>query len=260
MPARTEEVPCWCTQQKWGHECHAGGQFNLVWCGKEDCKNDAARRRGHWVTGNTGGISCLECSRPYQRDGQLNKALARTLNKGICADCKDAGVPEEAPEWYTAPEKPERKQANTTAETAWNADEWLERKQAKTTAETAWNADEWGARGDEGKAESAKWKRESWGSKEPWGSKKDPWSKPSNPGQPPGLGQAQRALDERVQALDVKTRRQEESLEELAERMQVLEEKVAEQVERVQVLEHQAKEKKAPEGGAGSGGSGAPYQ
>ncbi len=49
--------------------------------------------------------------------------------------------------------------------------------------------------------------------------------------QPPGLGQAQRALDERVEALDVKTRRQEESLEELAERLQVLEEKVAERVE-----------------------------
>ena len=81
----------------------------MAWCGKEDCKNDAARRRGHWVTGNTGGISCLECSRPYQRDGQLNKALARTLNKGICADCKDAGVPEEAPEWFTVPEKPEQK-------------------------------------------------------------------------------------------------------------------------------------------------------
>ena len=248
------DVPCFCAEQ-WSQECASGGMFHLAWCGKEDCKNDAARRRGHWVTGNTGGIACLECSRPYQSNGQLNKALARTLNKGICADCKDAGVPEEAPEWYTAPEKPERKQA----ETAWNADEWPEQKQAKTTAETAWNADEWGARGDEGKAESAKWKRESWGSKEPWGSK-DPWSKPSNPGQPPGLGQAQRALDERVQALDVKTRRQEESLEELAERMQVLEEKVAEQVERVQVLEHQAKEKKAPDGGAGSGGSGAPYQ
>ena len=232
------EVPCFCAEQ-WSQECASGGMFHLAWCGKEDCKNDAARRRGHWVTGNTGGIACLECSRPYQRDGQLNKALAKTLNKGICADCTDAGVPEEAPEWYTAPEKPQR-------------------KQAKTTAETAWNADEWGARGDEGKVESAKWKRESWGSKQPWGSK-DPWSKPSNPGQPPGLGQAQRALDERVEALDVKTRRQEECLEELAERLQVLEEKVAEQVERVQVLEHQAKEKKAPEGGAGSGGSGAPY-
>ena len=39
------------------------------------------------------------------------------------------------------------------------------------------------------------------------------------------------SLDERVEALDVKTRRQEESLEELAERLQVLEEKVAERVE-----------------------------
>ena len=77
-----------------------------------------------------------------------------------------------------------------------------------------------------------------------WGSK-DPWSKPSNPGPPPGLGQPQRALDERVEALDVKTRRQEECLEELAERLQVLEEELAEQVARVQVLE----------GGAGSGGT-----
>ncbi len=63
MPARTEEILCWCTLQKWGHECKAGGQFNLVWCGKEDCKKDAARRRGHWVTGNTGGIACLEKGR-----------------------------------------------------------------------------------------------------------------------------------------------------------------------------------------------------
>ena len=116
MPATTEEILCWCTLQKWGHECKAGGQFNLVWCGKEDCKKDAARRRGHWVTGNTGGISCLECSLPYQANGQLNRALTKTLNKGICADCKDQGVPEEPPEWYTPPEKPGKK-AKTTAST-----------------------------------------------------------------------------------------------------------------------------------------------
>ena len=214
------EVPCFCAEQ-WSQECASGGRFQLAWCGNEDCKNDAARRRGHWVTGNTGGIACLECSQPYQTDGQLNKALAKTLNKGICADCKDAGVPEDPPEWYMAREKPQKK--------------------AKTTAATAWNADGWQKQdADEGKAEPAKWKRESWSSKEPWGSK-DPWSKPSSPGQPPpGLG-----LDERVEALDVTTRRQEKSLAALAERLQVLEEKMAEQVERVEV----------PEGGAGSGGT-----
>ena len=248
MPGRMEEIFCFSAEH-WSQECASGGQFNLVWCGKEDCKNDAARRRGHWVTGgNTGGISCFECSRPYQRDGQLNKALARTLNKGICADCKDAGVPEEAPEWYTAPEKPERKQAKTTAETAWNADGWPERKQAKTTAETAWNADDWGARGDEGKAESATWKRSSWGSNEPWDSK-DHSSKPSNREQPSGLGEAQRKMSERIQALVEKTQRQEECLEELANRMETLEGKVLEQDERVQKLERRAKEKRAPEGG-----------
>ena len=79
-------------------------------------------------------------------------------------------------------------------------------------------------------------------------------------GQPPGLGQAQRALEERIEALDVKTRRQEESLEKLAERVRVLEEMVAERVGRVQVLEHQAREKKAPLGSAGCGGSECQYQ
>ena len=195
---------------------------------------DAARRRGHWVTSNGSGIACLECSRQYQRNGQLNKALTKTLNKEICADCKDAGVPEDPPEWYMAPEKPE-KNAKTTAATAWNADGWQKQ-----------DADECGARGAEGKAESAKWKRESWSSKEPWWGSKDPWAKPSSPGQPPpGLGQARRALDERVEALDVTTRKQEKRLQALAERMQVLEEKMAEPVERVEV----------PEGGTGSGGT-----
>ena len=233
MPARTEEVPCWGTQRKWGHECHAGGQFNLVWCGKEDCKNDAARRRGHWVTGNTGGISCLECSRPYQTNGQLNKALAKTLNKGICADCTDAGVPEEAPEWYTAPEKPERKQAKTT-----------------TTAEAAWNAHERDAQ-----QQSAKWKPESWGSNDPWWGSTDPWAKPSNPEQVERvqvLEEKATKQAERIQALESKTRRQEESLEELADRVDVLEEKrVAQQAERNQVLAP-IREDQVP-GGPGSG-------
>ena len=46
MAGHSEEVDCW-SKEKYGADCK--GTFTLVWCGKPGCKNDAARRLGHWL-------------------------------------------------------------------------------------------------------------------------------------------------------------------------------------------------------------------
>ena len=76
MAAANEALPCFAAEN-WGETCKSDGEFSLRWCGKEECKNDAARRLGHWVT-NGGGIACLECSKQYQTSGMLDKALRKS--------------------------------------------------------------------------------------------------------------------------------------------------------------------------------------
>ena len=86
MAGHTEEIPCW-SAVNWQQDCRSGGKFGLTWCGKDDCQRHAAQRHGHWVTVE-GGISCLECSKTYRDEGQLNKALAKTLREMGLEDAK----------------------------------------------------------------------------------------------------------------------------------------------------------------------------